>query len=106
MGKQLVIQTENVEDIYSKLGPAKNSTLLPETDFKEAMTRLQSLLLLATVILAPLALAKQEQEVIEHESGLVVKIVKKSKSCLKTAKNGDELHVQYVGRLTNAKGKI
>ena len=50
--------------------------------------------------------AAAEPEVIEHENGLIVKIVKKSKSCIQTAKNGDELHVQYVGRLTNAKGKI
>ena len=53
-----------------------------------------------------LASAGAAPEVIEHENGLIVKIVKKSKSCVKTAKNGDDLAVQYVGRLTNAKGKI
>lgn len=60
---------------------------------------------LAIVLLIAVS-ASAEPEVIEHENGLIVKIVKKSKSCIQTAKNGDELHVQYVGRLTNAKGKI
>ena len=58
------------------------------------------------IVLLIAASASAEPEVIEHENGLIVKIVKKSKSCIQTAKNGDELHVQYVGRLTNAKGKI
>lgn len=69
------------------------------------MGRLGEVFALAGLMLI-LGLAAAEPEVIEHENGLIVKKVKKSKSCIQTAKDGDELHVQYVGRLTNAKGNI
>lgn len=61
---------------------------------------------LLVVIVQGASSAREPAEVIKHDNGLTVTILKKSKDCIQRAKNGDVLKITYIGRNGGPRGPV
>ena len=50
--------------------------------------------------------AREPEEVIKHDNGLIVTILKKSKDCTQRAQKGDTLKITFIGRSGGPRGPI
>ena len=64
------------------------------------------LTLLTLVTLGGVGCAREKPEVIKHDNGLTVTILKKSKDCIQRAKRGDVLKITFIGRHGGPRGQV